>query len=60
MSARKCYLFTEETFAWGRGLSLDPVPVYMFAAAIAFFSLVAVEFYERIYRKKIEDKRESI
>jgi hypothetical protein len=46
--------------AWDKGLGLDPVPVYMFAAAIAFFSLVAVEFYERIYRGRIEDKRESI
>ena len=41
-------------------LGLDPVPIYMFAAVIAWFSLVAVEFYERIYREKIEKNRELI
>ena len=60
MPVRKCYLLTEQVIPWDKGLYLDPVPVYMFAAVIAFFSLVAVEFYERIYRNKIEDKRESI
>jgi len=41
-------------------LGLDPVPIYMLAAAIAWFSLVCVEFYERTFRDKIEKNRDLI
>jgi len=41
-------------------LGLDPVPIYMLAAVIAWFSLVCVEFYERTFRGKIEKNRDLI
>ena len=41
-------------------MDLSPVPIYMVAAVIAWFSLIAVEFYERLFRNKIEDNRERL
>jgi len=41
-------------------LTSDPVPMLGLAAAIAWVSLVTVEFYERIYRERIERNRESL
>ena len=35
----------------------DPVPILALATAIAWISLVTVEFYERIYRERIDKNR---
>jgi hypothetical protein len=32
----------------------DPAPILALGAAVAWVSLVTVEFYERIYRQRIE------
>ncbi len=41
-------------------MASDPVPIYGLVAAIAWVSLVTVEFYERIYRERIERNRETL
>lgn len=38
----------------------DPVPILGLAAAIAWVSLITVEFYERIYRGRIEGNHETL
>jgi hypothetical protein len=41
-------------------LAADSVPIYALAAAIAWASLVTVEFYERIYRDRIESNHQIL
>jgi len=41
-------------------MATDPVPIYGIAAGIAWVSLITVEFYEKIYRDRIERNREDL
>jgi hypothetical protein len=41
-------------------LVADPAPILGLAAAVAWVSLVTVEFYEKIYRERIEKKEEDL